>query len=90
MKQEKHTPGPWRLGNPGQVYTNDLMRHICDCRTERYMDSEVAENNQANARLIAAAPSLLMACQDALSYVEDGCTMEAAEILRDVIAKARG
>jgi hypothetical protein len=91
-KQTKHTPGPWRV--------------ICDGQTPlRYQDGTLlkvsgddAEYNfascQANARLIAAAPDLLSACQIACCRLEGGTLAEikfnhsVASRLRAAIAKA--
>jgi len=58
----KHTPGPWRIEERGHVLTPLICsgwRHIA-----RICD-EPGENG-ANARLIAAAPSLLEWSKDAL------------------------
>lgn len=61
--QTKHTPGPWfakRLGNPYDqhtVYVEKTGRTIVtSCEGE------------ANARLIAAGPELLEACQHMLNF----------------------
>lgn len=62
----KHTPGPWKIRQRGggltpQIWTGE--RGIC-----RLDDAGrgLSLQTDANARLIAAAPELLEACQDAL------------------------
>lgn len=47
---------------------------------------------KANARLIAAAPDLFEALEDALSDIEAGLPQphDTAEYLREIIAKAKG
>ena len=85
-----HTPGPWTAENH-RVFSNihDLptLRHITTVTYQRN-DAET----YANARLIAAAPDLLAACEAALAGfagVESG--MGAPGMLQDlpVIAQLR-
>jgi hypothetical protein len=61
-----HTPGPWKASASGAVFAttpdNDIIG-VADCRT---VDTDRFER-EANARLIAAAPELLEACQLALN-----------------------
>jgi hypothetical protein len=58
---------------------------------------EEAEENEANARLIAAAPDLLAACQEIIDGMVDGknstnknVTMYAIQMVKSAIAKATG
>jgi hypothetical protein len=94
----KHTPGPW-------FYTgkhNDCeVRYVGTNREDRYHE-EVAtlyhgegEEQIANARLIAAAPELLGALQDAFSMIDgtlliDTFGSEWFEEASEAIAKATG
>lgn len=59
MTREQHSPGPWRqvsvAGGWDGVAPVGSKLEIC----------QLVENNPANARLIAAAPELLAACQSA-------------------------
>lgn len=73
----KHTPGPWiiRHGGSGFVGTEDRTVAIAygddpDCHADERM--------QANARLIAAAPELLEALEEAvdLAWIEDSHQVE--------------
>ena len=96
-----HTPGPW--------IASDQSRHGCDYRDRHIMDDSgdilatvhavrtTAAGRDANARLIAAAPDLLAACEAALSELEalrgvdEGFPQgETAQALRSAIAKAKG
>ena len=97
----QHTPGPWHLGSgngEGSIYAeNDRMRletggttlyPVCDIQT-----GWNTEEDQANARLIAAAPQMLAALRAALeargdsSAARDAAGTDGAQ-LRDQIAEA--
>jgi hypothetical protein len=101
--QTGHTPGPWRIGgtNPNhsaKVYGSDdwLVADTCGIKTRS------AEEEAANARLIAAAPDLLAAvtmCEAVLAEHEqydpdpdDDCAPSrehvAAEACRAAMTKA--
>ena len=95
----KHTPGPWVFNEsiprtvtaPKEGY---ITRHICD------MDASTmsALEQNANARLIAAAPELLDALVDLLPLAEFGAAEQSPpyaddsllESARAAIAKATG
>ncbi|QIG68229.1 hypothetical protein EVB56_038 [Rhizobium phage RHph_Y1_10] len=67
MAQEvKHTPGPWYLINDhcvgGPQNVNGAGHGVAMCGMRARNEGEVI----ANARLVAAAPELLMALQDLL------------------------
>jgi hypothetical protein len=67
----KHTPGPW-LAVGSWVETADDKADICNCSAESMGQERVArppEEEEANARLIAAAPELL----DALTKLCADC-----------------
>jgi len=98
MNETKHTPGPWtatpsyiNLGE-WEIYGNedgDNAQHIGS------IEAEGTEQAEANARLIAAAPDLLEACESMLGFLSadtldlrDYEQMES-EVKR-VIAKAKG
>lgn len=52
-----HTPGPWRIGKrfPGRVIRGDRVVALC---TPNGCDDSPNAEEAANARLIAAAPTL--------------------------------
>ncbi len=100
----KHTPGPWdyRLrfnaedkGNPplGGWYSV-----TADAANFMVASTELsAEEDEANARLIAAAPDLLSSCVGLLSALEEMIPRfksfhgnETVEYARAAIAKAKG
>lgn len=67
MSNHKHTPGPWEI----ERYSDGLIQIVGDVRI--VSDDEenvttvveaVARGDEANARLIAAAPELLEALQN--------------------------
>ena len=103
MSAAKHTPGPWEIHGDDDLTTVEIrdsrglaIAEVGDCSTE----------DQANARLIAAAPRTAQMAMDFTLLVErffrggDGCDMrapatesevaEAMYALRAHIAKATG
>jgi len=85
-----HTPGPWRWYSRRAIEAREQTVLVGDCglpscgRTELFV-------SDADARLIAAAPDLLAACQDLLkvatSYDYKGGSAARANA---AIAKAEG
>jgi hypothetical protein len=57
MSGGKHTPGPWRIFNSTDIFPDDNdtegLRQIADCSVSEHIPFT---EQQANARLIAAAP----------------------------------
>lgn len=109
MNESKHTPGPWRVfgpkADPDAVieYDDDFLIVGPSTDDPEYAPVPAICNNEANARLISAAPDLLAACEEALSWAESsidaqysGCgdllkrKLEELDFLRAAIAKARG
>lgn len=88
--EAKHTPGPWRTGGANRlmVYANGWA--VADAKIfHPHTDADQAE---ANAALIAAAPDLLAACKAALDLLttlgkHDATTGDALEA---AIARAEG
>ena len=72
-----HTPGPWRFEptNYGKAarYGYGLLDSDDDSLGVMVLTTDVwgkdIKSAEANARLIAAAPELLQACQDTLTYL---------------------
>lgn len=90
MSEQKHTPGPWISSYRGfQVLTGDERRTICELKGKIERDEQVA-----NARLIAAAPDLLAACELAYSGfgfpIDDESHNRITNALANAIAKAKG
>ena len=78
------TPGPWRLGlQPGPIIYGPLGEQIAGLRGS----SLGYEETVANARLIAAAPDLLLALERLIHPMADD---EDLSYARDCIANARG
>jgi hypothetical protein len=89
----KHTPGPWIGAGPS--FGDQFPRYTTEITTEdeRYGDGHIQicelpfhhhdEENEANARLIAAAPCLL----DALQELTQIASVLAATCLGDSRAK---
>ncbi len=84
----QHTPGPWKV-KQGTDVTEDRAKEPCTvakCWSSTFAPPR--EEAAANARLIAAAPSLLAACKMVLD--DPGLTASANDMLRAAIAKAEG
>ena len=71
----KHTPGPWRIEEDFAVenlsdptYLKIKGSHLI-CKLQVCDDADIRREQEANARLIAAAPELLEACKLAAQYV---------------------
>ncbi len=102
MSTPQHTPGPWTYLPPdeevenGNIFSEDKERggFICSC--------VAGIDNPADARLIAASPTLLQVLEEVvqhLEYMAIGMThapwktkeaKECLERVRDAIAKATG
>lgn len=100
-KEATHTPGPWRVDFEDDPYSFEIQKDDValgcvygpddfPCIDEENIGSLVAEC-AANARLIAAAPGLLSAAQEALDYFEREFTDDdeplVARVLRAAINK---
>ena len=91
-----NTPGPWELGSAGMqgeppyvnIYQGGDALFIGSVSAEE-VPTDVAESN---ARLVAAAPDLLEACQQAFQHLNavDDTGRDAEALLRYAIAKAKG
>lgn len=84
-----HTPGNWQVA-PLSKDTNVILSLTPE---EKIIATVWPPNSEANARLIAAAPDLLAACEQALKALAafDGYTGEGADAcisLRKAIAKS--
>jgi hypothetical protein len=78
-----HTPGPWlareMVSGNWQVAADDTAQTIAHIRSE------------ADARLVAAAPDMLMALRNVIALAEHPVTQaEAMRLARAAIAKAQG
>lgn len=81
----EHTPGPWRLSTVGAVPHAEITSDSGSIALVALGRKE----SQENARLIAAAPDLLAACELALYAFETRAVIDWGELER-AIAKARG
>ena len=84
MRTEQFTPGPWRT-TATNVRAGDAL--ICYAMNH-HANAETPEPEKlANARLIAAAPDLLLALERLIHPMADD---EDLSYARDCIANARG
>ena len=82
----KFTPGPWATKAPSwDVYDSDGFTIA-----EVYPLTFKGHHTEANARLIAAAPDLLEACNVAIRFCENrgGSWSEFEAVIRSAISKA--
>ena len=82
----KHTPGPWKWWTTHEgahrinPHKGGLVIASCDTR------NPFSEEQEANARLIAAAPDLLEALKETLA--DGGLSGATRDLVREAIAKA--
>lgn len=101
MADQKHTPGPWDVFEGTVcIYTTTLEKGAGVAMAG--MAARTPEEQQANARLIAAAPELLEAVElllfssewaDETGYVQDVGFMDLGDIqakARAAVTKAKG
>lgn len=89
MSNTKHTPGPWEAKNfcspPETSYVVDSHGELLVGATKKI--------NPADARLIAAAPDLLWALNQAIAYLANPPAFDTDELGKDwwaLKAKAEG
>ena len=84
--ETKHTPGPWKVNDK----TLSGAYQISDNKSGSLRICTVtnAPNDEANARLIAAAPDMLNAMKEASRFMLSGST--PYNLLWDAITKAEG
>jgi len=99
----KHTPGPWKQGKSGGISWYNIYANNETVRVARVFDPSPAPNHkaegfeieEANARLIAAAPELLEALEE-IATQAGGTFHNNPELAKGVlqaraaIAKAKG
>lgn len=95
--ETKHTPGPWIIGKiGGTVISENIPEQFKDLKTG-HIDSEyyggflIAESilTKKDAKLIAAAPDLLDACQSVMESPRgETLSFEVLTKLYDAIKKA--
>lgn len=104
MTQPKHTQGPWKWTNGWAMGSSDEPGHSCVQNNKGQLVFYSCDGcnligddpeDLANARLIAAAPDLLDACERALEaiekYPDKKHPMTAPEIImRAAVRKAKG
>ena len=79
----KHAEGPWETGDDYQVRTVDVNGYeIAEIRAD-------VPEFEANARLIAAAPELLLSLKWAIQLIEKA-ECDVPEEIHAIIAKAEG
>lgn len=93
MIPTKHTPGTWEAWKSSNgiwtvrsVYSDDQGRR---CTAWPAVCDAAAQDNEANAHLIAAAPEMLEALYAALPYIEAADAKVTAQV-KKAIEKAEG
>lgn len=86
MTQPQHTPGPWTI-EPGDsvvhIISDDWV-NIAVTNTKRYYQRH-DDVDVANARLMAAAPTLLSAANEAFDFLGG---VDGAAAIRDTLLAA--
>lgn len=90
----KHTPGPWRIRLDGAEPVGEKGNFEpiggCGCCGSPWANADTEEENNANARLIAAAPELLEALNLIASEHRDDAAVWMRSVARAAIAKTTG
>lgn len=84
-----YTPGPWKTRKYGEFWsvTDSLDYEVVGCGGLYRFDGTDAPN----ARLIAAAPELVEALEQAIKWIDDGKMMSAwDEEARALLARIKG
>ena len=72
----KHAPGPWYAVGTWVEHPDDDVPDICVCDPfymgQKHVSPDDLAQAEANARLIAAAPDMLLAIQNIIRYGYDG------------------
>jgi len=93
MNKTKHTPGPWEVRQKDMVWSASTGRLIADCEKTPYLKRPAPPDSEdaSNARLIAAAPELLEALENARNVLAGLATGQLAGIEKDspALEKAR-
>jgi hypothetical protein len=90
MKNTLHTPAPWKHANRGDydtsgigIFANNPAGMPYYVATAGFMGTADHRYAEANARLIASAPELLAACQNAANILAALATGQLTAIHRD-------
>uniref|UniRef100_A0A6M3Y0E2 Uncharacterized protein n=1 Tax=viral metagenome TaxID=1070528 RepID=A0A6M3Y0E2_9ZZZZ len=78
MAEERHTPGPWEISRDA-VPAGFVQVTVYEERTGRRVATAFKE--EANARLISAAPGLLEACKLCAQALQDHVQYDDGESL---------
>lgn len=87
--QPQHTPGPWQVSQKLKYSINNGHKHIANVSIRHSANINQAEN-EANARLIAAAPELLEALKLAIGLPYAIQPTNWQEMAKKAITKAEG
>jgi hypothetical protein len=99
MHNNNHTPGPWTLGDHHRIESPTPGGGCVLIVSERKISGHTGEQQAANARLIAAAPCMLLALTIARAHIRraleeipenDGNLSGALAVIGEAITKATG
>jgi len=87
ITQAQHTPGPWAQGGAMSGETRIYAADGGEVAVATRSDPKHRYAAEANARLIAAAPDLLAACEAMLAEPSADWPVDR---IRELVARARG
>ncbi len=88
-KKAAHTPGPWRMQHRGANRGYDIMTDIPGYDvTIALVDGLRGESLEANAKLIATAPDMLLALEEVSKSIPRNGTL--GRYVKSVINKVQG
>jgi len=93
MSESKHTPGPWFTTRPHlTTYVEARLRPGVLQEVASCGPTEIPEQSEANARLIAAAPELLQACTEVITAIDgrvhSSAALAAIDRCKEALTKA--
>lgn len=83
-------PATWNIWGDDGIRLAEVVSGPAQFNRAGFVDEDEPTQGQANARLIAAAPDLLLVAKCALAMVSEGAGPPDWDWIREVIAKAQG
>lgn len=83
----QHTPGPWKISKHCSTLVESGDRSIASAGGYQSVGADAHEVNEANAKLIAAAPDLLAILRECVDFLPPGY-IGLHQRMRDTIKKA--
>lgn len=87
--ETKHTPGPWKWGGHYAAMTGGNGEEVFTTEPYEGMWLSYGDSQDANARLVAAAPELLEALATFVEICDSAPPIELVQRIGDLVSPAR-